>query len=93
MYVKFHFDNEHLFMAATGYPDIEYHDKIHHDFINKLQIINSCYMNGGDAYEGIRDIYYGLANGHIPDTDSKLLEFAQRLASSCPSTTCARCRS
>lgn len=92
MYVKFHFNNEHLFMAAVGYPDCEYHDHIHHEFIEKLQVIRKDYASGGDAYEAIRDIYYGLANGHIPETDSKLLEFAQELASSCPHTTCHRCR-
>ncbi|MEI6558407.1 MAG: hemerythrin family protein [Rhodospirillaceae bacterium] len=91
MYVKFHFDNEYAFMLATGYPELLEHDQVHREFIEELQRINQNYLAGGDPYEGIREIYYGLATGHIPETDARLISFAQTMAATCPRTNCHRC--
>jgi hemerythrin-like metal-binding protein len=85
MYVKFHFDNEENFMCLHHYNDTIYHSDIHRQFIKDLSNIIKSFEDGDDVYDRLREIYYSLKDGHIPETDAELLKFAQQLGkTACP---------
>ena len=93
MYVKFHFDNEYQFMSAVGHPEIKEHDAFHHGFITDIGQINRDHLDTNEAYEVIREVYYGLAREHIPEIDARLVAFARNMADTCSVSACARCKS
>jgi hemerythrin len=79
-YTHYHFSEEEIILAAISYPDLELHQQLHQEFIQKLEVFYQQAQNGNASLVAIKVANFGLEwlRNHILTVDRKYYDYMKR---------------